>query len=91
MCRNVITGTTEWHYGSILKLDHCDLTWGFFMKARLLCAVLAFCSCGMAQKDGQPSLAGIKTVYVMVQPYVDAAVPGLAADVIKRDVASVDI
>jgi hypothetical protein len=56
------------------------------MKARVLCAVLAFCSCGMAQKDGQHSLAGIKTVYIMVQPYVDAAVPGLAADVIKRDV-----
>ena len=56
------------------------------MKTRVLCALLAFCYCCMAQKDGQHSLAGIKTVYVMVQPYVHAAVPGLTADFIKRDV-----
>lgn len=58
------------------------------MKTKALCALLALCSCCMAQKDGQHSLAGIKTVYVMVEANIGdpAAVPGLTSNVIKSDV-----
>jgi hypothetical protein len=57
------------------------------MKTKALCSLLTLCSCCMAQKDGQHSLAGIKTVYVMVDSAVsDPGVPGLTSKVIKSDV-----
>jgi hypothetical protein len=41
----------------------------------------------MAQQDGQHSLAGIKTVYVMVEGYVkDPGVPGITTNIIKSNV-----